>query len=66
MYKNVKAELARRDMSLNDLSTMTGISYSTLHNKMNGKTALTLDEALKIKTALDIELPIEELFEVSV
>ena len=66
MYKNVKAELARRGLSLNDLSTMTGISYSTLHNKMNGKTQLTLDEAKKIKAALEVELPIDELFEASI
>jgi len=66
MYKNIKAELARRDMSLVELSTITGIKYMTLYNKIKGKTPFTLDEAKKIKAALDIDVPIEELFEVSV
>jgi antitoxin component HigA of HigAB toxin-antitoxin module len=63
MYSNVKAELARRNMTVVDLSNMTGIRYQTLVDKINGKYKLTLDEAKKIKEALGVDIAIEELFE---
>ena len=62
MYSNVKAELARRDLTIVDLSRMTGIRYQTLADKINGKFPLTLDEAKKIKNSLGVEIPLEELF----
>ena len=63
MYVNVKAELARRNLSIVDLSEKTGIRYQTLVDKINGKFPLTLEEAKKIKDALDVSLSLEELFE---
>ena len=63
MYSNVKAELARRNMSVVDLSNKTGIRYQTLVDKINGKYPLTLDEAKTIKSALEVDIPLEELFE---
>ena len=63
MYSNVKAELARRSMTVVDLSNKTGIRYQTLVDKINGKYPLTIDEAKTIKSALDVDLPLEELFE---
>lgn len=63
MYSNVKAELARRNLTIVDLSNMTGIRYQTLVDKINGKFPMTLDEAKKIKEALGVDIPIEELFE---
>ncbi len=65
MYLNVKAELARRNLNLVDLSNRTGIRYQTLVDKVNGKYPLTLDEAKTIKSALEVNLPLEELFEQS-
>lgn len=63
MYSNVKAELARRNLTLVDLSNKTGIRYQTLVDKINGKYPLTLDEAKRIKDALGVEISIDELFE---
>lgn len=63
MYSNVKAELARRNLSVVDLSTKTGIRYQTLADKINGKYPMTLDEAKMIKSALGVNIPLEELFE---
>lgn len=65
MYMNVKAELARSNSNLVELSTKTGIRYQSLVNKINGKQPLTFDEAKAIKSALDVEIPLESLFEVS-
>ena len=66
MYLNVKAELARQNLSVVDLSNKTGIRYQTLAEKLNGKYPLTLDEAKKIKAALGVDLSMEELFAKSV
>lgn len=66
MYLNVKAELARQNLSVVDLSNKTGIRYQTLVEKLNGKYPMTLDEAKKIKAALGVDLSMEELFERSV
>lgn len=62
MYSNVKAELARRNLSVVDLSNMTGIRYQTLALKLNGRYPLTLDEAKAIKKALNVDIAIEDLF----
>lgn len=62
MYVNVKAELARKNMTIVDLSNATGIRYQTLADKIRGDTVLTVDDALKIKQALKVDMPIEELF----
>jgi transcriptional regulator with XRE-family HTH domain len=63
MYSNVKAEMARKNMSAVDLSEKTGIRYQTLVDKINGKSPVTVDEAKRIKSALQVSIPLEELFE---
>lgn len=62
MYSNVKAELARKSLTVVDLSNKTGIRYQTLVDKINGKYPLTLEEAKTIKSALEVDIPMEELF----
>lgn len=62
MYANVKAEMARKNMTIVDLSKVTGIRYQSLADKIRGDTILTVAEALKIKQALDVDMSIEELF----
>lgn len=62
MYSNVKAELARKSLTVVDLSNKTGIRYQSLVDKINGKYPLTLEEAKTIKSALEVDIPMEELF----
>lgn len=66
MYANVKAEMARKNMTAIELSNKTGIRYQSLANKINGKSPVTLDEAKTIKTALDVDIPLDVLFETKV
>lgn len=66
MYSNVKAELARRSLTVIDLSKMTGIRYMSLVNKLNGKAPLKLEEARRIKKALEVDITLEKLFECEV
>lgn len=62
MYENVRAELARRQKTLVDLSNDTGIRYQTLSDKMRGNSPLLLKEAVAIKRAIGVDMSIEELF----
>lgn len=62
MYENVRAELARRNKTIVDLSQETGIRYQTLSEKLRGNSPLTLKEAVAIKQALNLDMSIEDLF----
>ena len=62
MYENVRAELARKNKTLIDLSQETGIRYQTLSEKLRGNSPLTLKEAVAIKRAIGVDMSIEELF----
>lgn len=62
MYPNLKAEMARKDVSVLKLSMMTGIPYATLAPKLRGDKRLYLDEAVKIMSALATKEDIETLF----
>lgn len=62
MYPNVRAEMGRKNMTALDLSAKTGIRYQTLTLKLNSKSDITIDEARRIKSALETDIPLEELF----
>lgn len=49
MFTNLAAELARKKMSIKDLSLATGIEYTSLRNKMSGNTEFKLSELLEIQ-----------------
>lgn len=66
MFENVRIELVRKHMTMLDLSEKTGIRYQTLSEKMRGNSPLLLKEAIAIKKALDVDMPLEELFSVQV
>lgn len=51
----------RHDITLKQLSKMTGIGKSTLNNIENGRTSPTLDQLEKIAKALNVR--ISELYE---
>lgn len=66
MYKNLRIEMLKKEMTMADLSAKTGIKYQTLSVKMRGESQFTLQEAISIKKALESDLPIEILFAVQV
>lgn len=63
MYKNVRVELVRKNMTMVELSNATGIRYQTLSEKLRGNSDLSLKEAVSIKTALGVDMPLEVLFD---
>ena len=64
MYPNLEAEFARRNLRRKDIAKIINCNPTTLSFKMSGRRAFTLPEAVKLKTALKIDTPIEFLFAV--
>ncbi len=63
MYPNCKAELARQDITLEKLAKVLGLALTTVSLKLNGRYPLTLREAKAIKNFLNVDIPLEILFE---
>ncbi len=63
MFPNCKAELARKNVTLEKLAKVLGLSVTTTSLKLNGKYPLTLKEAKAIKNYLGVDIPLEVLFE---
>ena len=45
---NLKAEMARKEITQNKISTLLNIHYNTFSNKINGHTPFTIEEAFII------------------
>lgn len=62
IYPNLRAEMAKQGISQAELADRLGKGVPTMSLKLNGKSPITLDEALSIKKALKTRLSIEALF----
>ncbi|MEG1761441.1 MAG: helix-turn-helix transcriptional regulator [Hydrogenoanaerobacterium sp.] len=65
MFRNVDAELKRNGMTRGDLARALNLNPSTMSLKLNGKALITLDEAVKVKEILKVNMPVEELFSIT-
>ena len=63
MYPNWRAEMARAGITSTELASRLDKSVSWISDRMTGRTALTLEDARKIRGAMGINMPIEKLFE---
>lgn len=65
MFENLKAEMARKDLTIMDLSKdeELNLSYETLRNKFSGKTEWNKKEMWHIKKFYFPDKSIEYLFE---
>ena len=63
MYPNLRAEMARKSVTSNDIATALGVRPATISWKLNGKSDFSLAEAKKIKERLGVEMTLDELFE---
>lgn len=66
MYPNLKAEMARVGINMIILAERIDMPYSTLVQKMSGRSEFTVGEAFSIRKALGVDVPIEVLFEQAV
>jgi plasmid maintenance system antidote protein VapI len=68
MYKNLKAELVRNDITNIEVAKRLSIKPGTASLKINGKAKLSLNEAFSLQNLIyeksGITIPIEELFKV--
>ena len=62
MYRNLKAELARNDLTLADVAKVLGVKTSTMSMKMNKPNRLKFEEARKIQSTLFPNLSMSYLF----
>jgi len=62
LYKNLKAEMARRGVMVKDIAELLNVRRSTASDKINGKFRFYYDEALKIKKEFFPDLDLEYLF----
>lgn len=48
MRANLIGEMARRSISINDIAKLLGIHRNSVANKLYGRSAFTLDEAITV------------------
>lgn len=65
MYRNLEAELKRKQIRRIDLASELGLALSTVSEKMQGKSEFSLGTAVAIKRMLGVDMPIEVLFATS-
>ena len=64
-YGNLKAEMGRRDITIEAISELLKIHRNSVANKVHGRSRFTVDEARIVKEAFFPELSIDYLFETS-
>lgn len=62
MYRNLEAELKRKDVSREDLAEILGVSISTIYSKLGKKSDFSLNQAIQIKKYLEVEIELSDLF----
>ena len=62
MYRTLKAEMVRADISIKQLAIRIGITERSLRNKINGKTQFLWSETLKIRKIVSPSMNLEDLF----
>lgn len=62
MYPNLDAEMARKGLKRKDLAWMFKDRVATVSDKLNGKSPILIDEAIKIQQTYFPSLSLEYLF----
>ena len=63
MFPNLRAEMARKNVTGNELAAYLNIRPATFSDKKNGKSEFTFSEAQMIRAYLGAPVPLEVLFE---
>lgn len=64
MFPNLRAEMARKNITHKKISETLNISIESIGNKMNGRTEFTRIEMFTIKQMLFPDLSIDYLFKI--
>ncbi|MDU6263791.1 MAG: transcriptional regulator [Anaerocolumna aminovalerica] len=63
MYKILRIEMYKRDITISALAEELGIAEKTLRNKINGVTEFTWSEVLSIRKLVSPDMSLDELFQ---
>ena len=61
-YSNLKAEMARKDITIESMAQMLGIHRNSVANKLNGASSFSIEEAMKIRGIFFPDLGYNYLF----
>lgn len=61
-YSNLKAEMARKDITIESMAQMLGIHRNSVANKLNGASSFSIEEAMKIRGSFFQDLEYKYLF----
>lgn len=59
---NLKGEMAKRNITIEEISKLLGVHRNSVANKLNGNTPFTVDEAFKIHEMFFSKLSLNYLF----
>lgn len=62
MLRNLRAEMVRMGISIDDVAAETGKSCRTIRERLNGKVMFPIDEAFAVKNAFFPGMDLEYLF----
>lgn len=62
MYNNLKAEMARYNISIEDLAKVIGVSVSGIYYRLSSENKLKLFECKKIRNELFPDMKLDYLF----
>lgn len=61
-FKNLRAEMARHNVTIGDMAAYLGVTHNTMGDKLSRKRQINLDEAFRISKRFFPELTIYYLF----
>ena len=62
MYNNLRAEMARRDITVSVMAQVTGKSERSIRDKIAGRSGFTMTECFRLRDQLFPGLTMEYLF----
>jgi len=66
MFPNLRAEMARNAISVNDISHMLNVSEKTVRNYISGRTKISWIDVLMIQSKLFPDLKVGYLFAIDI
>lgn len=61
-YGNLKAEMGRRDITIEEIARIIGVHRNSASNKINGPSSFSIEEAMAIKSKFFPDLDYKYLF----
>lgn len=63
VYAQVMVQMFMKGWNMRQLAEETDISYVSLRRKLRGESPFLLEEAMKVRSALAVQMPLDTLFE---